>query len=155
MEVDPDIRFMQEALKQARRAFDAAEVPVGAVLVLEGKVIARAYNQVELLQDATAHAEMLCLTAASGALGNWRLLQSTLYTTLEPCSMCAGAIILSRVGRLVWGAPDLRQGAQGSWVDLFDKPHPIHQVSVRGGVLKEECGALMREFFRLQRLVKD
>jgi tRNA(adenine34) deaminase len=154
-EEERDKHFMQEALKEARKAFKAQEVPVGAVLVLKGRVIARGFNQTELLRDATAHAEMLCITAASGALHNWRLLKTTLYTTLEPCSMCAGALLLSRVETLVWGAPDLRQGANGSWVDLFKTLHPCHKPIVRQGILKEECALLMREFFRLQRLKKS
>lgn len=146
---------MQEALKEARKAFKAGEVPIGAVLVHEGRVIARGYNQVELLKDATAHAEMLCITAGSSALSNWRLLKTTFYTTLEPCSMCAGALLLSRVETLVWGAPDIRQGANGSWIDLFHHPHPCHKVNIRKGVLQEECSGLMREFFRLQRSLKS
>lgn len=144
---------MGEALKEAKKAFKADEVPIGAVLVFEGKVIARGHNQVELLQDATAHAEMLCLTAGSSALHNWRLLNTTLYCTVEPCSMCAGALLLSRVGTLVWGAPDIRQGANGSWVDLFSSPHPCHTLTIRKGVMQQECGQLLREFFQLQRKI--
>jgi len=146
-----DERFMLEALKQAWKAYEAEEVPVGAVLVKDGQVIARGYNQVELLQDATAHAEMLCLTAGENALQNWRLLETTLYCTLEPCTMCAGAILLTRVPRLVWGAPDLRHGANGSWVNLFEKPHPTHSLTIMRGVLAEACGELMRLFFKEQR----
>lgn len=149
--MDLDERFMSEALKQATCAFHAKEVPVGAVLVQSGRIIARGYNQVELLRDATAHAEMLCLTSGAAALENWRLSDTTLYCTVEPCCMCAGAILLSRVKTLVWGAPDLRHGAGGSWVNLFEKQHPTHTVEVRGGVLQEQSAYLMREFFRLRR----
>lgn len=142
---------MLEALKEAEKAFKDGEVPVGAALVHKGKVIARGYNQVERLKDATAHAEMLCLTAGAVALDNWRLLDTTLYCTLEPCVMCAGAAILSRVTRLVWGAKDLRHGAHGSWVDLFEKKHPIHQLEIVGGVLAEPAAELMTAFFKAKR----
>lgn len=143
--------FMREALKEAKKAFEADEVPVGAVLVHENRVIARGYNQVELLQDATAHAEMICLTAGASVLGNWRLANTTLYCTLEPCPMCAGAILASRVERLVWAAPDLRLGANGSWVDLFAHKHPMHSMEVVGGVLKDEAADLMIRFFQKKR----
>jgi len=150
-----DEKFMIEALKQAWRAFQANEVPVGAVLVHEGRIIARGYNQVEMLKDATAHAEMLCVTAGEVALDNWRLLDTTLYSTLEPCIMCAGAMLLSRVSTLVWGAPDNRHGANGSWVDIFGETHPMHTLSVRSGVLEDPCSALMKEFFQKRRREKD
>ena len=143
--------FMREALKQAKKAYDAEEVPVGAVLVYENKVIARGYNQVELLKDATAHAEMLCIGAGAQALNNWRLLNTTLYCTLEPCTMCAGALFLSRIKRLVWGAPDLRHGANGSWIDLFVHKHPTHTIEITSGVLAPECATLMQEFFQKRR----
>lgn len=146
-----DERFMLEALKQAWKAFTANEVPVGAVLVKEGKIIAKGYNQVEILQDATAHAEMLCITSGESALENWRLADTTLYCTVEPCSMCAGAMLLSRVHTLVWGAPDIRHGANGSWVDLFEKPHPTHTITIRKGILQEFCSQIMKDFFQLQR----
>ncbi len=147
-----DERFMKAALKQAQLAFDAAEVPIGAVLVLDNQVIAKGYNQVELLRDATAHAEMICLTAGAGYMENWRLTGAILYCTLEPCCMCAGAMMLSRISRLVWGAPDLRVGAAGSWVDLFAKPHPIHSIEVKSGVLAAEAAELMRLFFAKKRI---
>ena len=146
-----DERFMLEALKMAWKAFQSDEVPVGAVLVKDNRVIARGHNQVELLKDATAHAEMLCITAGEAALENWRLADSTLYSTIEPCSMCAGAMLLARVPVLVWGAPDIRHGANGSWINLFDKPHPTHTIVVRSGVLQEQCAALMRDFFQKRR----
>lgn len=148
---DDDEKFMFEALKEAHKAFEADEVPVGAVLVHKGRVIARGYNQVEMLKDATAHAEMLCLTSGAVALENWRLLETTLYCTLEPCAMCAGAAILSRVTRLVWGAKDLRHGVNGSWVNLFETTHPIHNLEIKGGVLQEPSAWLMKEFFRQRR----
>jgi tRNA(adenine34) deaminase len=146
-----DEQFMREALLVAEEGAAKGEVPVGAVLVLEGKIIARAHNLVESLKDATAHAEMLCIKKGTEVLGNWRLLGATLYCTLEPCPMCAGAMIHSRLERLVWGAPDLRCGAHGSWVNLLETQHPIHQLSVSSGVLKEECGNLMRNFFKKRR----
>lgn len=146
-----DELFMKEALKEARKAFDLDEVPVGAVLVKEGKIIARGHNQVELLQDATAHAELLCLTAGSAFLENWRLSDMTLYCTLEPCCMCAGALLNARIKRLVWGAPDLRVGANGSWMDLFKKEHPIHNLEVTAHILEAESADLMRTFFQKQR----
>ncbi len=146
-----DERFMFEALKQAWLACQKDEVPVGAVLVHKGRVIARGYNQVELLKDATAHAEMLCLTAGSQALEDWRLLDTTLYCTIEPCAMCAGAMLLSRIKTLVWGAPDLRHGANGTWVDLFKEKHPTHAIEVRQGVYEGEAADLMRQFFEKRR----
>ncbi|MBI3508674.1 MAG: nucleoside deaminase [Chlamydiia bacterium] len=142
---------MREALKEAKKAYAKDEVPVGAVLVHAGEIIARGHNQVELLQDATAHAEMLCITSAASAIGNWRLEEMTLYTTLEPCAMCAGALLASRVQRVVWAAPDLRLGANGSWVDLFALKHPMHKVSITGHVLEEEAAALMKSFFQEKR----
>jgi tRNA(adenine34) deaminase len=150
--VDRDLFFMREALRQAKKGAEAEEVPVGAVLVHQDKIIARGYNQVELLQDATAHAEMLCLTAGAGFLENWRLTDTTLYCTLEPCSMCAGAILASRVKRLVWAAPDLRLGANGSWIDLFAQKHPMHTLEITSGILAEEAALLMKEFFQTRRL---
>lgn len=142
---------MLEALKQAWRAFQAKEVPVGAILVRGGHVIARGYNQVEMLKDATAHAEMLCITAGEAAVENWRLSETTLYCTIEPCSMCAGAMLLSRVPRLVWGAPDIRHGANGSWIDLFATPHPMHSMTIVRGVLQEQAAYLLKTFFKERR----
>ncbi len=146
-----DERFMLEALREAWKAYRAKEVPVGAVLVQGGRVIARGHNQVEMLKDATAHAEMLCLTAGASVSDDWRLVDTTLYCTMEPCSMCAGALLLSRVPVLVWGAPDVRHGANGSWVDLFATKHPIHQVEIRRGVLGDYAADLMRDFFQMRR----
>jgi tRNA(adenine34) deaminase len=142
---------MRAALEQAEEAFAKGEVPIGAVLVHENNIIARAHNLVESRLDATAHAEMLCLKIGAQALENWRLIGATLYCTLEPCPMCAGAMIHSRLKRLVWGAPDVRCGAHGSWVDILSIEHPIHRIAVDSGVLKEECAMLMKQFFRKRR----
>lgn len=151
MEEKNDLYFMKQAYQEALKAFAKEEVPVGAVLVYENQIIARGHNQVELLKDATAHAEMLCLTSGSAHLGNWRLEKTTLYCTLEPCCMCAGAMYLSRIQRLVYGAKDLRVGANGSWFNLFDQDHPIHTIEVEGGIYAEPCSALIQEFFQKQR----
>lgn len=149
-----DEKYMLEALKEAWKAFCRDEVPVGAVLVHEGRIISRGYNQVEMLKDATAHAEMLCITAGEVALENWRLINTTLYVTIEPCCMCAGAMFLSRVPTLVWGAPDLRHGANGSWINVFEKTHPTHTMNVRSGVLHEYAAMMMRDFFQKRRQQK-
>ncbi len=146
-----DEHFMREALKEAERAFSEEEVPIGAVLVQDGQVIARGYNQMELLKDATAHAEMICLTAGSSFCENWRLSEATLYCTLEPCCMCAGAMFLSRIKRLVYGAPDLRHGAAGSWINVFKEKHPTHAIEVTSGVLEPYSADIMRRFFQKRR----
>jgi len=146
-----DQEFMRFALAEAQKAYDANEVPIGAVLVFQNQIISSAYNQVESLKDATAHAEMLCLKKAAEKLGNWRLLDCTLYCTLEPCLMCAGAMILSRVKTLVWGAPDLRHGAGGSLMDVFAINHPIHQLEIRQGILQDESASLLKKFFQERR----
>jgi tRNA(adenine34) deaminase len=150
---ETDQEFMKFALAEAQKAYDLGEVPIGAVLVFQNQIISRSYNQVESLKDATAHAEMLCLKKGAEKLGNWRLLDCTLYCTLEPCLMCAGAMILSRVKTLVWGAPDLRHGAGGSLMDVFAMDHPIHQLEVRQGVLKDEAAGLLKKFFQERRNV--
>lgn len=142
---------MLEALKEAWKAFKAEEVPVGAVLVKEGKVIARGHNQVEMLKDATAHAEMICLTAGEVALENWRLLDTVLYSTLEPCVMCVGAMHLTRISKLVYGAPDLRHGALGSRINLLASKHPIHQFEAHSGVLADLSKELLQRFFQKRR----
>lgn len=146
-----DEHFMREALKEAEKAFEKLEVPVGAVLVHEGQIIARGHNQMELLKDATAHAEMICMTAGGSYYEDWRLQDATLYCTLEPCTMCAGAMFLTRIKRLVWGAPDLRHGAGGSWIDLFKEKHPTHHIEVTSGVLQAFSADLMRRFFQMRR----
>lgn len=142
---------MEIALQEAQKSFKKGEVPVGAVLVKEGKVIAKAHNLIETRKDATAHAEILCLQKGAKKWGDWRLLGTTLYATLEPCSMCAGAMFLSRIERLVYGAPDLRHGAHGSFTDLFALKHPTHKIEVTGGVRAEECARLMQDFFKIMR----
>jgi tRNA(adenine34) deaminase len=153
--LESDESFMRLALVEAETAFAQGEVPVGAVLVYQGEVIARAHNRVESWCDATAHAEMLCLRIGAEVLKNWRLIGATLYCTLEPCAMCAGAMINSRLDRLIWGAPDIRCGAHGSWVNLMDAGHPIHRPLVISGVLSEACAALMKDFFKQRRMGKS
>lgn len=142
-----DEQFMQEALKQAQIAFEANEVPVGSVLVQDGEVVARAHNLRESLNDPTAHAEILVLRDAAVKLNSWRLDGSTIYVTLEPCPMCAGAIVLARVSRLVFGASDPKAGAAGTLMNLLSDERLNHQVEVRGGVLEEESKALLGAFF--------
>jgi tRNA(adenine34) deaminase len=150
-----DTFFMSEALKEAHKAYDEGEVPIGAVLVLNQKIIARGHNQIELLKDATAHAEMLCLGSGAQAMENWRLLGTTLYCTIEPCAMCAGALLLSRVKKVVWGAADLRHGANGSWVNLFSTKHPTHCIEVASHILEDACGKLLQDFFHERRYSKS
>ena len=139
---------MLRALAEAERAFAAGEVPVGAVAVHGTRIIGRAYNQVETLQDATAHAEILALTQAAAALGDWRMDEVELFVTKEPCAMCAGACVNSRLKRVVYGLADPRSGACGSALNVTGFPGMLWQVEVKGGVLSEECGALVKEFFR-------
>jgi len=146
-----DERFMVEALREAWRAFHKEEVPVGAVVVHQGTIIGRGHNQVEMLQDATAHAEILAIGAASESMGGWRLEGCTLYSTLEPCCMCAGACFLSRVDRIVWGAPDVRHGANGSFIDLFSLSHPTHKIDVTPHLLKQWCVRPIQLFFKKKR----
>ncbi len=154
IDLGSDHHLMGEALRQAVRAFDAGEVPVGALIVRENRIIARACNQVELLRDATAHAEMLAITQAEAAVGDWRLNDCTLYVTKEPCPMCAGAIVHARVGRVVFGAPDPRAGCAGGALNLLQFPSFNHRAEITGGVREEECRTLLREFFLRQRALK-
>lgn len=144
-------RFMRMALDEARLAGEAGEVPIGCVVVHEGRVLGRGRNACERLQDATAHAEILAIGAASQALGSWRLEGCTLYATIEPCPMCLGACLNARVERVVFGATEPKAGACGSVVDLSALPGFNHRVEVAGGVLAEPCGALMKSFFRALR----
>lgn len=155
IDLHSDAHFMAEALREARRAAAAVEVPVGAVITHAGRVIARAHNQVELLKDATAHAEMLALTQAQAALGDWRLNACTLYVTKEPCPMCAGAIVQARVGRVVFGAPDPKVGAAGGALNLLQWSAANHRCQVTGGVRLEDCRRLLLDFFRAQRSGKN
>jgi len=146
-----DERFMRLALDEARRCLDHGDVPIGAVVTREGEVLAAAGNQRELAADPTAHAEILALRGAAAALGWWRLEGCTLTVTLEPCAMCAGAVVLSRLDRLVFGAADPKAGFAGSLGNLVQDPRLNHTVSVTDGVLAEECGELLRAFFRERR----
>jgi tRNA(adenine34) deaminase len=150
-----DQLFMTEALRQATRAYQQGEVPVGAVIVREGRIIARAYNQVELLKDATAHAEMLALTMAESVVGDWRLTDCTLYVTKEPCPMCAGAVVHCRLNRVVFGAPDPKGGAAGSAVNLLQFPTLNHRCEISGGVRGDDCAGLLRSFFAERRAEKS
>src|SRR6266705_1991472 len=140
-----DDYFMREALRQAQKAYAAGEVPVGAVVVREGRIIGRAHNQVELLKDATAHAEMLALTQAEAAVGDWRLNDCTLYATKEPCPMCAGALVHVRIRRLIFGCADPRAGAAGSILNLLQIPTLNHRCEITSGVLQGECGRLLQD----------
>ena len=142
---------MRAALAEARRGLDEGEVPVGCVIVHEGAVIGRGHNQVERLNDATAHAEIVAIGAASSALGSWRLAECTLFVTLEPCAMCAGAIVLARVGRVVYGALDDKAGACGSVLNVLDEPRLNHRPATTSGVLADEAGALLSAFFEKKR----
>jgi tRNA(adenine34) deaminase len=151
IDLQSDHFFMGEALRQAARAWEAGEVPVGAVVVREGRIIARAFNQVELLKDATAHAEMLALTQAEEAAGDWRLTDCTLYVTKEPCPMCAGAMVHVRLARVVFGAPDEKGGAAGSALNLLHFPTLNHRCEITRSVREAECRSLLREFFAEQR----
>jgi len=146
-----DETFMHEALRSAAKARTAEEVPVGAVVVREEKIVSRAYNQVELLKDATAHAEMLALTAAEAALGDWRLTDCDLYVTKEPCPMCAGAIIHTRIRRVIFGCSDIRAGAAGTVMNLLQHKALNHRCRVTSGVLQAECAALLQDFFQKKR----
>ena len=151
IDLQSDHYFMGEALRQAARAYAAEEVPVGAVIVREGRIIARAFNQVELLKDATAHAEMLAITQAEEAVGDWRLTDCTLYVTKEPCPMCAGAIVHTRLARVVFGASDPKGGAAGGALNLLQFPTLNHRCEITAGVRLEECRGLLRSFFAEQR----
>jgi tRNA(adenine34) deaminase len=142
-----DETWMRLALDEARRAAEHGDVPIGAVAVRDGQVIAQAHNRRERDADATAHAELLTIRAASQVIGHWRLEAVTLYCTLEPCAMCAGAMVLARLPRLVYAAPDPKAGAGGSILDLLNHPQLNHRVEVTGGVLADESAALIREFF--------
>jgi tRNA(adenine34) deaminase len=146
-----DESFMTEALRQARKALAKDEVPVGAIVVRGGRIIARAFNQVEMLKDATAHAEMLAITQAEAAVGDWRLNECDLYVTKEPCAMCAGALVHVRMRRVVFGCADPRGGAAGGMVNLLQMPTLNHRCEIKAGVLEEECASLLRSFFQARR----
>ena len=143
--------MMKEAFQQAKKAYELGEVPIGAVITLNGQIIAKAHNETEMSKDPTAHAELLCIQRAAKAIGDWRLNGCILYCTLEPCAMCAGAILESRLAKVIWAAPDLRCGANGSWVNLLDGSFAIHQLEVENGDMAEESAQLMRQFFKERR----
>src|SRR5580700_11850596 len=151
IDLQSDHFFMGEALRQALKAGKADEVPVGAVVVRAGKIIARSHNQVELLKDATAHAEMLAVTQAEEVVGDWRLTDCTLYVTKEPCPMCAGAIVHVRLARVVFGAGDPKAGAAGGMMNLLQHPSLNHRCEITVGVREAECRALLQTFFAKQR----
>jgi tRNA(adenine34) deaminase len=147
-----DAFFMGQALRMARKAWEQEEVPVGAVVVSEGRIIARTHNQVEQLRDATAHAEMLAITQAEAALGDWRLTECDVYVTKEPCPMCAGALIHARVRRVIFGCASPKDGAAGSLMNLLQHPQLNHRCEITRGVAQEECAELLQSFFRQKRL---
>jgi tRNA(adenine34) deaminase len=146
-----DEYFMRLALREASCALPHDDVPIGAVIVHEGEVIGSGHNERELRADPTAHAEMIALRQAAGALGSWRVLDSVMYVTLEPCAMCAGAIVLARLSRVVYGASDPKAGAAGSVLDVLDAPRLNHHPQVESGLLAEECADLLRAFFAPRR----
>lgn len=149
--IQRDESFMWQAIAEAETAREDGDVPVGAVIVCDGRIIGRGHNQREKLNDPTAHAEMIALTAASSFVGSWRLERCTLFVTLEPCAMCAGALVLARIDRLVYGADDPKTGACGSLFSIPTDERLNHRVSVDKGVLADECSGLLREFFAAQR----
>ncbi|MBA2585153.1 MAG: nucleoside deaminase [Chthoniobacterales bacterium] len=151
IDLESDTYFMREALRLATKAFELDEVPIGAVVVRAGQIIARAYNQVELLTDATAHAEMLAITQAEAAVGDWRLGDCDLFVTKEPCAMCAGALVHVRMRRVIFGCADDRSGAAGGMINLLQNPALNHRCAVTAGVLANECGSLLQTFFRKKR----
>lgn len=146
-----DEGFMRLALQEARKALDHDDVPIGAVAVRVGEVIASGHNERELTGDPTAHAEMLVLRRASAAIGDWRLADVTVYCTIEPCPMCAGAVVAARVRRVVYGAPDELAGAAYSIYNIVQDPRLLHRCEVTAGILREECAELLQEFFRQRR----
>jgi tRNA(adenine34) deaminase len=149
-----DEHYMRDALRLAVKAYEADEVPVGAIVVRAGKIIGRAYNQIELLKDATAHAEMLALTQAEAAVVDWRLIDCDLYVTKEPCVMCAGALVHVRIRRLIFGCADPRSGAAGGMINLLQHPALNHHCEITSGVLQNECAAILQDFFQKKRASK-
>ncbi|MDR4497382.1 MAG: tRNA adenosine(34) deaminase TadA [Candidatus Scalindua sp.] len=139
--------YMQQAVNEAKKAFERDEVPVGSIIVYQNKIIGRAYNQREMLKDPTAHAEMIAITQASSYMQNWRLNNTTIYVTLEPCAMCAGALVQARVKNLVFGAKDRKYGACESVMELVNNPRYNHQLNILSGVLEDECRNLLKHFF--------
>ena len=146
--LDENLRYMQYALREAEAAFEAGEVPVGCVIVYQGEIIGKAHNQRETLQDPTAHAEIIAITQAAARLKSWRLEKTRMYVTLEPCAMCAGAIILSRIPEVFFGAMDAKAGCVGSLMNLLEDPRFNHRPRVHPGVMAEPCGLVLSEFFK-------
>lgn len=142
---------MIEALKEAQKAIEKDEVPVGAVVVYKDKIIARAHNQVEMLKDPTAHAEMIAITQAANFLNNKWLFDCSIYVTIEPCSMCAGALVLARIKKIVFGASDIKTGACGTLINIAKNKKLNHRIEIKKGILAEECGFLLSEFFKKKR----
>ena len=151
LDAELDTSFLQQALRLAQKAYKAGEVPVGAIVVQSGRIIGRAYNQVELLKDATAHAEMLAITQAEAAVGDWRLGDCDLYVTKEPCVMCAGALVHVRMRRVIFGCTDERSGAAGGAMNLLQLPALNHRCQITNGVLQLGCASLLQTFFRERR----
>ena len=151
IDIQSDEYFMQDAIRQAVKAYEADEVPVGAVIVRNGRVIARAWNQVEMLNDATAHAEMLALTAAEAAVGDWRLNDCTLYVTKEPCPMCSGATVMARLGEVHYAVEDPKMGGLGGAASLHTLPFSNHKPKVFRKTMELECKEMLQAFFQLQR----
>ncbi len=149
--LQPHDNWMRSALQLAQQAFEAGEVPIGAVIVHEDRIIGEGHNQREMLNDPTAHAEMIAITQAAGSLGSWRLLNCTMYVTLEPCPMCAGAIVMARIPTVIYGTPDPKGGACHTLYQITDDPRLNHRAAVLGGVLQPECRAILQEFFAVQR----
>ncbi len=148
IDLQSDTFYMGQALRQAQKAYLANEVPIGAIVVHDGRIIARAANQVETLKDATAHAEMLALTQAEAVIGDWRLNGCDLYVTKEPCPMCAGAIVHCRIGRVIFGCPSPKDGACGGFINLLEQPTLNHSCLLTAGVLQAECAGILKAFFQ-------
>ena len=149
------LQWMRIAFREAEKAFQSEEVPIGAIIVKRGKVIGRGYNQTETLKDGTAHAEMIAITSAASSLGDWRLEDCILYVTKEPCLMCAGAIVNSRIKMVVFGAYDKEYGCASSLYQLCSSPKFNHRAAVRGGVMERECRQIIQEFFQFKRAKKE
>lgn len=145
-------RWMEQALREAELAYKRKEVPIGAVIVFKDRIIGKGYNQIETLKDPTAHAEMIAITAAAAQLGNHRLEHCTLYVTIEPCAMCAGAIVLARVSRVVFGASDPKAGACGTLFNIVQDKRLNHRVELESGILEKKCGGIMKDFFKKVRV---
>ena len=151
IDLHSDIYFMGEALRQAQRAWENEEVPVGAIVVHQGRIIARAFYQVEMLKDATAHAEMLAITQAESVIGDWRLSECEMYVTKEPCPMCAGALVHVRMKRVIFGCMSVKDGAAGGVMNLLQHPALNHSCEITSGVRQDECARMLQAFFRERR----